>query len=91
MEELKNYFSKARDDLSTSRTEAGGTNEPGAQTRTEQSREVRLEYQAEGMSGEQAADNRTERTGRREEREGRQGGEESLKLSIVETQWDESP
>ncbi|XP_076017951.1 uncharacterized protein LOC143009771 isoform X2 [Genypterus blacodes] len=106
VEELRSHFSRARDQLSPSRPEPRDQVSPSrpeprdqlspsrpeprdpdqhrTQTLTQQSHRAR---QAEGTSREQAGDDCTRRP---EERERRQGGEDSLKLSIVETQLDQS-
>ncbi|XP_028279363.1 uncharacterized protein LOC114447343 [Parambassis ranga] len=79
VEKLKNYFSKANERLKTLRTECT------IKTR-ERNEGVHLTEQAEGTNEEQRADK-----GRRsEETETCNEREESLKLSIVETQPEES-
>ncbi|XP_045926839.1 uncharacterized protein LOC123984158 isoform X2 [Micropterus dolomieu] len=95
--ELKNYFVKASDSLRTLRSEPGCTNKTGLRSGTEQSDGMHLEDRAEGVNGKQIMDRgkgdkqgKTERRGRREEVEESEQREESLKLSIVETQPDES-
>ncbi|KAF7655028.1 hypothetical protein LDENG_00061730 [Lucifuga dentata] len=77
--ELQDYFTKARDDLSRFITEAA------AKKQTEGSDEGHRKGQAEGGSG-----GKRDQTGRQEETEGCERGDESLKLSIVETQPDET-
>ncbi|KAM7385323.1 hypothetical protein PAMP_001411 [Pampus punctatissimus] len=82
--ELENYFSRASDNLKTLRTGPGCTKKSGDG--------VHLKDQAEGINGEQG----TERG--KDEKQGRGGEEteewnqrdESLKLSIVETQPEDS-
>uniref|UniRef100_UPI0037E8DD40 uncharacterized protein n=1 Tax=Semicossyphus pulcher TaxID=241346 RepID=UPI0037E8DD40 len=95
--ELENYFIKASDSLRTLRTEAGSTKATEVRNGTEQSDGVQLKDRAEGMSGEPNKDGgeggkerEVERRGRRDETEECEQRGEGLKLSIVETQADES-
>ncbi|KAI3363410.1 hypothetical protein L3Q82_012027, partial [Scortum barcoo] len=92
--ELENYFIKVGDNLRMLRTQPGCKNKTGLRNGTEQSNGVHLKDGDEGANGEQRADRgkgakqgNMER--RREETEEYEQREESLKLSIVETQPDE--
>lgn len=93
--EMKNYFTRASDNLRTFRTDPGCTKTTGVRNVIEQSDGVHLNDQAEGINGEQTSERgkgenqKAERRGR-EETEGRDQRDESLKLSIVETQPEES-
>ncbi|XP_069000384.1 uncharacterized protein [Embiotoca jacksoni] len=84
--ELENYFNKASETLRTVRTEC--TKKTGLRNGMEQSDGVDLKDQAEGINEEQRVDER-ERRGRREEMEQSNPMDDSLKMSIVETQSDE--
>ncbi|XP_059215493.1 uncharacterized protein LOC131993552 [Centropristis striata] len=95
--ELENYFIKASDNLRTLRTEQGCTNKTGVRNGTKQNDGVHLKGRAEGIDREQAVgrgrgDNQgeMERRGRHGEMEECEQRDESLPLSIVETQQDES-
>lgn len=93
--EMKNYFTRASDNLRTFRTDPGCTKTTGVRNVIEQSDGVHLNDQAEGINGEQTSERgkgenqKAERRGR-EETEGGDQRDESLKLSIVETQPEES-
>ncbi|XP_051815860.1 uncharacterized protein LOC110954153 isoform X2 [Acanthochromis polyacanthus] len=80
--ELQNYFTKASENLNTLRC----TNKKKLRNETEQSEGEDLKDQTEGTKAEQRGESR----GRREETEERNQRDESLKLSIVETQPEES-
>ncbi|XP_010741489.3 uncharacterized protein LOC104928834 isoform X1 [Larimichthys crocea] len=96
--ELKNYFTMASDKLRTLRTQHRCKNKTEATNVTEQSDGVQPKDRTEGVNGKQAADrgkgdkqDETDRRGGgREEAEEREQRGERLKLSIVETQPDES-
>lgn len=97
MAELENYFIKASDNLRTLRTQPGCKNKTGVRNGIEQSDGLHLKDRAEGANGEQRVDRgkgdkqgKTEKRGRREEAEECEQRDESLKLSIVETQLDGS-
>lgn len=77
--ELENYFVRAGDKLRTLRTEAGCTNK----TEVRHLKDLAQDADGEGGKGEDKSDRR----GRQDECEQR---DESLQLSIVETQPDES-
>lgn len=87
--ELENYFITSSENLRTLRTQPCKN-----KTRSkEQSDGVRSQHGAQGLSGEQSEDrakgdeeDKTERRGRREEVEEHERRDDSLKLSIVETQ-----
>ncbi|XP_071336145.1 uncharacterized protein [Trachinotus anak] len=91
--ELENYYNKATDNLRTLRTLPGCTKKTEVRDGAEQSDGVHLKERAEGINGEQR-DNRSkggkqnemERRGREEEKEECSQRDESLKLSVVETQ-----
>ncbi|KAM9345367.1 uncharacterized protein ABDE67_014233 [Symphorus nematophorus] len=94
--ELQNYFIKASDNLRMLRT-LPCKNKTGERDGTEQSDGAHLKEGADCISGEKRADtgrgdndSETERRGRREEAEECEQRDESLKLSIVETQPNES-
>lgn len=80
--ELENYFIKASDNLRTLRTPLGCKNKTGVRNGIEQSDGA----QRVGMG----KDDTQERRGRLEQAEECEQRDESLKLSIVETQLDES-
>ncbi|XP_029927042.1 uncharacterized protein LOC115372990 isoform X2 [Myripristis murdjan] len=90
--DLENYFTKASDKLSVLRTDPGSKNGTGASNGTELIDGVHLKCQAEGMSRKETMDcendGRGERRRLREEEEmaGCEQRDESLKLSIVETE-----
>ncbi|XP_022608695.1 uncharacterized protein LOC111227463 isoform X1 [Seriola dumerili] len=95
--ELENYFNKARDKLRTLRTLPGCTNKTGVRDGTEQSDGVHLKDPAEGVNAERREDrgkgdkqDKMERRGRQEETEECNQRDESLKMSIVETQPEDS-
>lgn len=96
MAELENYFIEASNNLRMLRTQPGCKNKTGVRNGIEQSDGVHLKDRAEGINGEQRVDRgkgdkqgKAERRGRREEAEECEQRDESLKLSIVETQPDE--
>ncbi|XP_023130371.2 uncharacterized protein LOC111571451 [Amphiprion ocellaris] len=80
--ELQSYFTKASENLNTLRC----TNKKKLRNETEQSKGEHLKDQTEGTKAEQ----RVESRGRREDTEECRQRDESLKLSIVETQPEES-
>ncbi|KAM6922923.1 uncharacterized protein PEZ65_011224 isoform 2-T2 [Lycodopsis pacificus] len=82
---LENYFIKAGDDLRTPRTEPGRTNKTGVRNGGEQSDGVQLRGRAGGVDGEPRVDG-----GDGDETQEREQRDESLHLSVVETQPDES-
>lgn len=89
--ELENYFMTASDNLRTLKTKSG-LKKTEVRHGTEQSDGLGLKDQVESMKEEQRESKGKEgkeARGRREEMEEEQGGD-SLKLSIVETQPDES-
>ena len=101
--ELENYFARASDNLRTLRPKPGCTNKTGVSNGTEQRDGERPGDQAEGVDEERRVDggkgwrqdkgekqDKMERRGRREETEEHDQRDESLKLSIVETQPEES-
>ncbi|XP_026164294.1 uncharacterized protein LOC113131366 isoform X2 [Mastacembelus armatus] len=93
--ELENCFKEASDKMRTLTTEPWCTNKTQMRTEIEQNDTMDLNDQAEGTVGEQRADRgigakQTEKRGREEETEECGPRDESLKLSIVETQSDES-
>ncbi|XP_040906147.1 uncharacterized protein LOC121189773 [Toxotes jaculatrix] len=95
--ELENYFTSVSDNLRTLRTQPGCTNKTRVRSGLEQSDGVHLKNRAEGINVEQRVDkgkgekqDMMERRGRQEETEERNQRDESLKLSIVETQPEES-
>lgn len=83
--ELENYFIKASDNLRMLRTPLGCKNKTGVRNKIEQSDGV----QRVGM-GKDDTQGKRERRGRLEQAEECEQRDESLKLSIVETQPDES-
>ncbi len=94
---LQNYFNKASDHLKTLITQPGCKNKTVLKSGMERSDGAHFEDQAEGTSEEPGVDSpkddkqgETEKRGRREEVKERVQRDESLKLSIVETQPDES-
>ncbi|KAG7228489.1 hypothetical protein INR49_007662 [Caranx melampygus] len=92
--ELESYFNKARDNLRTLRTLPGCTNKTGVKAGTEQSDGVHLKERAGRINGEQREDrgkgHRRDETERRARQEESNQRDESLKMSIVETQPEES-
>lgn len=84
VEKVKNYFTKANEHLKTLRTEC--TIKTRERNEVKANEGVHLTEQAEGTNAEQRAD----KGGRSEETETCNQREESLKLSIVETQLEES-
>ncbi|CAK6960755.1 uncharacterized protein LOC128372864 [Scomber scombrus] len=94
--ELENYFTRACENLRTLRTESGCTKKTGVKNVIEQNDGAHLKDQAEGINGEQITErgkdenqSQAERGGREETEECNQR-DERLKLSIVETQPEES-
>ncbi|XP_041803954.1 uncharacterized protein LOC121614209 isoform X2 [Chelmon rostratus] len=93
--QLENYFINAGDNLRTLRTQPGCKTKMGMSDGTEQSDGAHPEGRAEGINAAQGVevgkDEKQGWGGRREEAEERRQREnESLKLSIAETQLDES-
>ncbi|XP_067370155.1 uncharacterized protein [Channa argus] len=91
--ELENYFNKASNYLTTLRPGPECLNKKGARNAIEQSDGVHLEDQAEAVSGQHTVESgkvEGEREERREKMEECHQRDESLKLSIVETQAEES-
>lgn len=98
MAELENYFNKAGDNLQSLRSQPGCTNKTGVRSGFEEGDRGHLKDQAEGINGAQRVDggkgdkqDKMEKRGRQEETERCNQRDESLKLSIVETQPEESP
>ena len=97
MAELQSYFNKASDHLRSRRAPPGSTDQPGVGHGTEGGDGARPEDQAEGGHGQQRVDqargdqqDKTERRGRGEEMKELDQRDESLQLSITETQPEES-
>ncbi|XP_070833810.1 uncharacterized protein [Chaetodon trifascialis] len=92
--QLENYFIEAGDNLRTLRTQPGCKTKMRMRDGTEQSDGAHLKDRAEGTNAAQGVDVRKDekqgKRGRREEAEEHERRDESLKLSIVETQQDES-
>lgn len=93
--ELEDYFLKASNNLRTLRTEPGCQNKTDVRNGIKQCHNTQFKDQAEGMSEEQreggdrdGKETKKEVRGRQEEQ--RELRDERLKLSIVETQPDES-
>nr|XP_019942602.1 PREDICTED: uncharacterized protein LOC109629342 isoform X1 [Paralichthys olivaceus]XP_019942611.1 PREDICTED: uncharacterized protein LOC109629342 isoform X1 [Paralichthys olivaceus]XP_019942619.1 PREDICTED: uncharacterized protein LOC109629342 isoform X1 [Paralichthys olivaceus] len=94
---LQSYFNKTSDHLQTLRTQLGCTNKTRARDGKDGSDGVRLQEQAEGAHEEQREDtargdkqDKMETRGRREEMKELDQRDESLKVSITETQPEES-
>ncbi|XP_030604179.1 uncharacterized protein LOC115793372 [Archocentrus centrarchus] len=81
--ELENYFNKASERLKVLTTELGCTSKAGLANEIQKSEGVHLKDQTKGTDEVQIADRGTMESRRRQ-------GEESLKLSIVESQPDQS-
>ncbi|XP_070697373.1 uncharacterized protein [Pempheris klunzingeri] len=93
--ELENYFIKASDNLRTLRTQSGCKNKTGVRNGMGQSDGVQLKERAEGISGDKRVDGGISDEQGKMERRGDEVKEceqrdEGVKLSIVETQPDES-
>ncbi|KAM6997345.1 uncharacterized protein LKV04_006071 isoform 2-T2 [Tautogolabrus adspersus] len=95
--ELENYFMKASDNLRTLTTKLACKNKTEVSNGIQTSDGVHLVDRAEGMDGDQREDGGTAGTemkkggsGRQEETEECKRSDESLQLSIVETQPDDS-
>lgn len=80
--ELENYFNKASERLRVLTTELGCKSKAGVANGIEKSEGVHLKDQAEGTDEVQIVEKVMERRGRQ--------GEERLKLSIVESQLEQS-
>ncbi|XP_034464309.1 uncharacterized protein LOC117775341 [Hippoglossus hippoglossus] len=94
--ELQSYFNKASDHLRSLRTQPGSTDQPGVRDGKEGGDGGEPKEQAEGGRGEQRVDrargdeqDKTERRGRGEEMKELDQRDESLQLSITETQPEE--
>lgn len=93
--ELENYFNKASNYMKTLILVPKCTNKTGLKNAIEQSDGVCLKEQAEGIAGEQRVDEgKDDKQGEMEKRQENMMDcnqrDESLKLSIVETQPEES-